>query len=476
MKRAILILVCCGAASLAQTPGERDTSVPDGRGGRSGPSFGDPRFPTAGTILGTFPLPLTPASDVGIFSMEYDIVRNRMWMGAQPPAGGGPNIYGIDPGTFAVVATYTIVNPVCPGNIRAYTGQVNGITVTRNGRFVINDFNGDAATVDDCAAEIDPATSAVVNAWRLDSGTCPATCAASGNTNNPRVRLDSVRDSTNIDTATSDPGGAQTFIFCTSPAGVAGPDLHVVQLSPGCPGTWFRRSTFTPAGVLSPSGLDWDNQTQSLWVVDRTSAGTGNSIYEFKYNRSTNVASVVQSWPSPSADFSIAIGVQDDHDVANHEVWAAANQSLKIIRYDSGHAPAYVTSTPGGPGAVTVRFNGDPQDNGFVYVGVASFAPAAFGLPLGNNRELFVNPDALFTLTLSFPNLPPTYSGFQGTLTAAGQPTPVNPPVGTVSVNLGPVGTGLPLAFAFVALEGGAGGTAVNGISGYSAPFSVLLP
>jgi len=488
MTRTVLLVLAMVAVAAAQETAD-DTPVPVGRGSAPSTSFlPDPRFPTAGTVLGTFAMPTSPSS--ATFGMEYDLIRSRMLLGEQYPTAapnppvpppGTPTIYVMDPLTLAVTATYSIINPTCPiGGARAFTFQVNGITVTRNGNYVIDDFNGDLATLDDCAAEFNPVTGLIVNAWRLDSASCPASCPANTNTNVPQVSQAAVREVTNIDSDTSDPGPAQTFLFTQSP--VAGPPVanfwvSVVQFTPGCPGTWFRRNTFVATGANSPAGMDWDQQLQSLWLIDRNSSGIGNRIYEYKYNRGTNTVSTVQGWPSPAADFSIAVGVVDDHNVPVHQVWGCATANSKMIRYDSGHAPLYYIPSPGGPGsgAVSIQIRGDPQDNNNAYISAVSLAPAPLGLSIGNNRLLFANPDALFLLTLSLPNAPPLYSGFQGALTVGGTPTPINPPIGTIAITVPPL-SGTTLALVTVVLEGPPGGTSVNGISGYGPPFTVALP
>jgi hypothetical protein len=486
MKAIVSVLLVLSVSVLAQSPSATRMRRSSGPAGGPTTLVTDPRFPTAGTILGTLPTPTScdpPTFSAGIWEADYDLVRNTVWLVEQvpSPATGGNNIFGVDPGSRSVVTSFSFQNLNCTGGGRGFLNGASGVTVTRDLNLLVADYNGDLAVLDDHMAELDPLNPvAVINAWRLDSTSCPASCAPNGNTNTPRVSIDQVTALANVNSRTSDPVSSQTFLIAAFGTAAPDPLVRVVELTPGCPGTWFQRGTFIIPGCNEPSGLDWDAALQRLWAIDGSTGtgGMGNSIYEVAYNRATNTPSVVQSWPTPSSEYSVWVAGIDDADFNLNDVWAGSYINNKVLIFDSGHTGQgfmSFTALPG-LGQGTITLTEDPGLGALSYIAAASFGPAPVGLDVQNNRDLFLNVDNLLLLTLTIPNAPPVYTGFQGTFTnPSPNPTPTNPPVASIQLNAPPL-RGVPIAVAFVTFEGSPGGRTVLGIQGYSAPFTFTLP
>jgi hypothetical protein len=474
-----------GTASVAPSGGARP-------GGPNPSLLPGPRFPPAGTIIGTFPTPTTtnpPTYSVGIFEADTDNPNNYVWMVDQVAAGNpaGHNVFAMDFRTRTVATSFAFGTPVPPqcggrpatANPPGFTGVVH----FTDGSLASTDYNGDVAAIDDYLVNYDPVTRSLSNLWVLDSATCPGSCRPNGNTNVPLVNITTALGVAQVNTKPADPAASQNIFVAAffTPAGVnPNPTISRISVTPGCPGTWNLTSTFIVPGCNQPSGLDWDPGIQSLWVIDRNSTGAGNSIFEVKYNRTTNTPTVAQSWPSPAGLYSIWVaGIHDADNGAGSpgEVWTGASSNNTIIRYDSGHSgPSFMSPTLGGPGSgnATITVTDDPQNGGASYIGAGCFGvPAPGPISIQDDRNIFLNIDNITLITLSIPNAPPLYSGFQGAMTNPAGPSRANPPVATISFNI-PALTGTSLGIALVTL--GDINSNVVGIAGYSAPFTFTVP
>jgi hypothetical protein len=423
----------------------------------------DPRFPSAGVVLATAPAPgQAPAA------IDYDRGSRTLWVGDQvmalPPA-GQVNLYRLDPLTLAVVSSMSVINLRNPDTSKAWDGAVNGLSVTRDGTLLLGDFNGDGVTLDDPLVEVDPAGGTLLNSWRLDDS-CPASCLPSTNTNVPRVRLSDLRGNACVDTSLTDPPFRQTVLVSSARESA----YAVVELTPGRPGTWFRRATVFPPFIGSPAGLSWDSRLQSLWVNDR---GPANLIYEAKLTLPSGPLALVQAFPSDSASLGIELATLDGLDLPPHLVEVGATPPV-LTRYDSGHSGARFESQlgPAGSGHAEVRLVEDPQNEGLPYAAVACFSTTS-SFAIGDGRVLRFEADAAFEATVRMPENPPWWTGFGGFFRVTeGTPTPLNPPVARIVIDVREL-TGIRLHLLW-ATAGGA--TDVKQVRSTSPPFSIVLP
>jgi len=423
----------------------------------------DPRFPTAGAVLATAPAPGgAPAA------IDYDRGSRTFWLGDQVaafPPPGQVTLYRLDPLTLAVVSSLSVTQLRNTDGSKAWDGAVNGLSVTNDGTLLLDDFNGDGLTLDDPLVEIDPAGGTLINSWRLDD-TCPASCLPSTNTNVPRVRVTDVRANAAVDTSLRDPPFRQTVLV----SGARESAYAVLELTPGRPGTWFRRATVFPPYVGTPAALSWDSRLQSLWVNDR---GAANLIYETKLTLPSGPLALVQAFPSDSASLGLDLAAVDGLDLPPHLIEVGTTPPV-LTRYDSGHSGARFEPElgPAGSGHAEVRLVEDPQNDGLPYAAVACFNTSS-SFSVGDGRLLRFDPDAAFEATILMPENPPWWTGFSGLFRAGpGTPTPTNPPQARIVLDI-PELTGFRLHLLW-AVAGGA--TDVMQVRSTSPPFSVVLP
>jgi len=495
---AFVLLPLVAAFAFAQGTA---TVVPGGGARPGGPNPSQAPgivFPPAGTVLGTFPTPTTtnpPTFSVGIFEADTDNANNYVWMCEQVPLATpmGHNLYAVDFRTRTVATSFafgtTAPLPAC-GGFPAVANPVGftGVVHFTDGSLASTDYNGDVAAIDDYLVNYDPVTRSLSNLWVLDSatGTCPATCRPNGNTNVPQVRITNTLGVAQINTKPADPAGNQAIFVAafftpalptpTNP----NPVITRIAVTPGCPGTWQQTATFIVPGCNQPSGLDWDPGLESMWLIDRNATGAGNATYEFKYNRSTNTPTVVQGWPGNPSLYAIWVAGIHDADAgagSPGQVWTGASSNNTIIRYDSGHSGlSFFTPALGGPGtgSATVTVTDDPQNANASYIAAACFGvPAPGPISIQDDRNIFLNVDTITLITLSLPNAPPLYSGFQGIMSNPSPSTRANPPTATITFNV-PALSGQTLGLALVTL--GDPNLNVLGLKGFSVPFTFTLP
>jgi len=426
----ICVAVCLGtvARGEAQT-GRAVAPVPKALyGGGFGLNGG---FPNAGSVLEG---PYNPPVNV-LYGLKFDLARRWVWAGTEASmvSAGQPDIYILDHRqSFQVISTLvTDELRSASSPVAQIDGPVDELALLGNGDLLCADYNGDLTRFDDTLFLLNPTSPPTLKGvWYLDDLGCPGSCAANGNTNNPRDRVDAlaglaVRRTFEINASNQ----ATQEIFVGQY--MQGAVIRQIELTPGTPGTWAtRRTHLSPTGD-SVDGIDWDPEIQAFWMA---STGTG-MIYEVALDTLTNTFRVIQAFKANGVGGAIAVTSMTDtempHKLIEGEGFSFTGSIHVLDTGRIGRGTPAVYDAPG-PGPVQVGVLLDQDCANMRYRLLVSLSAGA--IPIGD-RYLQLGFDPLLYWSVVDPQ-------FEGVVDPSGVATftlPVNPPP-----NFGP------LYFAFV--------------------------